>query len=83
MALSAKQRRQLEELQELEKQPAAPQVGRSVHVNVDLSDPDQVSMARRMGFLPSDEDDEPDEPDDGDDPDPEATPRRRGYFPDS
>lgn len=86
MALSEKQRRQLERLQELEKQPEAAPVGRHVNVTIDLGNADQVAMGRKMGFLPGDDDEDDDGDDEGDEGDGggrrDETPKRKGFFPD-
>lgn len=60
--------------------PDTSPVGRSVRVNVDLSDPKQVALAIKHGFLDSDDDDDDDDDDKGDKDDKDDTPKRRGYF---
>lgn len=54
---------------------------RSVRANIDLGDPAQIKLAKKLGFLPADDDDDDDKSDDKDDDDKDQVPRRRGYFP--
>jgi len=77
--LNDEQRRQLKELQRLEKEPAAPPVGKVINVTVDLGDEAQVQRAIEHGFLTAREVAE-DRNGDGDDEDGEDAPRRKGYF---
>lgn len=78
MGLTDDQRKELKRLQDLEKQPDPPSVGRSVRFDVNLGDKEQVSLAQRLGLIPKDDDG------DGGDDDQEADqpPRRRAKFAD-
>lgn len=84
MGLTAKEKEMLDNLTKKSKEPDREPVSRSVRASIDLSDPKQVALAIKHGFL--DPDDEPDDKDDdkddkkdkGDD-----TPKRKGYFGDS
>lgn len=83
MGLSAEEKKQLDALTKKSKEPDAAPVSRSVRANIDLSDPKQVALAIKHGFLSPDEDDDDDDDkgkgkgkgDDDDD-----TPKRPGYF---
>lgn len=57
-------------------------VGRVVNYNVDLGDPEQVGLARKLGFLPADEEPAAAEGDEEAEEESEAEePRRAGFFP--
>jgi hypothetical protein len=75
--LSKKEQEILDQLHAKQEAPDEPQYGRSVHVNVDLGDEKQVSIARRI-FPGLFDDDEVEDGSDEDEPD--AAPKRRGYF---
>ncbi|MDE2101942.1 MAG: hypothetical protein KGL39_32145 [Patescibacteria group bacterium] len=80
MGLSPDEQKTLKALQRKAEEPDAPPVGRSVNVSVDLSDPKQVALAIKHGFLSAigaDDDDTGD-----DEPEEDDAPKRRGYFPD-
>lgn len=79
MALNEEQRRQLKELQRLEKEPAAAPVGKVINVTVDLGNDEQVARAIKHGFLTAAEVDE-DRGDGESDEDADDAPRRKGYF---
>jgi len=77
--LSDEERATLKELMRKDKEPAAPPVGKSISVTVDLSDDAQVERAIQHGFLTRAEvaaDRNGDE--DGEDGD--EAPKRKGYF---
>lgn len=77
MGLSAEQKKQLAELQRLEKEPDTP--APNVTFNLDLSSDAAWERAAKLGIIPSEDDGDEDE--DGDsDGDGEEAPRRRGYF---
>lgn len=76
--LTAKEAELLKSLQAKVEAPDEPSVGRNINVSFDLGDEKQVAMAKKFGFLPSDDDDD-DGDDDGDD-DADDAPKRRGYF---
>lgn len=85
MALTDKEKATLEALNKKAKEPDAAPVGRSLRANIDLGDEKQVSLARKLGFLPSEEDDDDDDGKDKKDKkdkkdDDDDTPNRRGYF---
>lgn len=76
MGLSEKEAAMLKALSKKAEEPDAPPVGRSVRVNVDLSDPKQVALAIKHGFLSGDDVEEEKEETE----DTEETPKRHGYF---
>jgi hypothetical protein len=78
VGLSDAEKKMLKKLQAKESEPDAPAVGRSLTAHIDLSDPKQIAMAIKHGFLSSDEDDDDDGDDDADDD--EETPKRKGFF---
>lgn len=84
MGLSAEEQKLFDKLTKKSKEPDAPSVGRTLRANIDLGDEKQVSLARKLGFLPPEEDDDDDDDGKGkgkgkgDDDD--ETPKRRGYF---
>ena len=87
MPLSDEERATLKRLQQKEKEPEAPPVGRSVQARVDFGDPKQVALAVKHGFLTAEEAEEgkKKESDDDDDDDDKKDrkvdkPRRKGYF---
>ena len=75
--LSKDEQKMLKQLQAKAEAPDAPPVGRSVTAHVDLSDPKQVSLAQRFGFLSADDEDDDDDDDAQED---EETPKRKGFF---
>lgn len=81
MPLSDEEKATLRRLQQKEKEPAGPPMGRTIHVNVDLGDESQIARAIKFGFLTSDEveADQNGGGGDAEDEDDEA-PNRRGYF---
>lgn len=81
--LSEKEAAALKRLQEKAEAPDAPSVGRSINVNVDLSDPKQIALAIKHGFLTPDEVDELEEEETGNGEEGEETPRRKGFFGDA
>ena len=83
MGLSAEEKKQLKALERKAQEPDPPAMGKSVSVHVDLSDANSVAMAKKYGFLPSDEPENDDEDTDEDEEDDEETPRRKGYFKDT
>lgn len=79
MGLSAKEKKLLANLQKKAEEPDAPPVGKSISINLDLSNADQLKLAKQYGFLPADDVDDDDD-DDGDEDADDDTPKRRGYF---
>lgn len=79
MGLSDKEKRMLKALQTKAEEPDAPAVGRSLTAHINLSDPKEVALAIKHGFLSGDDDDADDD-DDDDAADDEDTPKRKGFF---
>lgn len=87
--LSEEEQSLFKRLKEKMDAPEAKPVTRSVRANIDLGDPEQVKLARKLGFLDPEDDDDEDEKGKGkgkgkgkddDDDEEDETPRRRGYF---
>lgn len=78
--LSSDEQKMLKQLQAKAEAPDEPAIGRSIRVNIDLSDDNQVKRAIKWGLLPADEDEEET---DGGEEEAEETPKRRGFFEDS
>jgi hypothetical protein len=79
VALSEQERAMLKRLQDKEKEPAAPPVGRVINVTVDLGSQEQIDRAIEHGFLTRAEATEDQQDSDGSEEGDEA-PRRKGYF---
>lgn len=64
--------------------PEARPTERSIRANIDLGDPAQVALARKLGFLDPEEDEEEEKGKNGksgkEEEEEEETPKRRGYF---
>lgn len=82
--LSDEESAMLKRLSDKKNAPDGPSVGKSINVNVDLSDPKQVAAAIKHGFLTADEADDAGDKDgdkNGDgDKEGDETPSRKGYF---
>jgi hypothetical protein len=79
--LSEEERAVLKRLQQKDKEPAAPPVGKVINVSVDLGDEAQVARAIKHGFLTADEvEQDKNGSDGGDDDDGDDAPKRKGYF---
>lgn len=80
--LSDEEKSTLKKLQEKLKAPDEAPIGKSIHVNIDLGDENQVKAAHKLGLLSglfSDDDEDGGEDGNGED---DETPKRRGYFKD-
>lgn len=64
--------------------PEARPTERSIRANIDLGDPNQVKLARQLGFLDPEEDEEEEKSKKGkgkeEEEETDETPKRRGYF---
>lgn len=81
--LSDEEAAALKKLQEKQKAPDGPSVGKSINVSIDLSDDSQVARAIKHGFLSPEEveeDKKKGDGDDDDDADTDEAPTRKGYF---
>lgn len=78
--LSDKEQSLLKKLQAKLDAPDKPATGRSLTAHIDLSDPKQVALAIKHGFLDSDDDTDDDDADDTADDDGDKVPKRKGFF---
>lgn len=76
MGLTDKEKTLLEKLSKKAEEPDTPAVSKSVNVIVDLKDKVQVAMAKKMGFLPNDDEDEEEE----EEPEPDDKPNRKSLY---
>lgn len=80
MPLSEEERATLKRLQQKDKEPAAPPIGKVINVSVDLGSDEQIARAIKHGFLTADEVAEDKGNGDGEDEDSDEAPKRKGYF---
>ena len=71
----------LDQLKAKMEAPDEAPIGRSIRVNIDMSDDNQVKKAQKWGLLPADEEEETEGGSEGEGG--EETPKRRGFFEDS
>jgi len=84
MGLTSEEKKMLRKLQQKAEAPDPPEIGKTLNVSVDLSNPKSVAAAIKYGFLSGPDDDGSDDTDDeemedGSDDD-DDTPVRNGYF---
>jgi hypothetical protein len=78
--LTDEERATLRKLQQKEKEPAAPPVGKVIQVSVDLGDEAQVARAIKHGFLTADEVESDRNGDESGEGEGDEAPDRKGYF---
>lgn len=85
MKLNDEEQSMFERLKKKMDAPEARPTERSIRANIDLGDPAQIALARKLGFLDPEEEEE-EKPSKGkgkgkgEEEEDEETPKRRGYF---
>jgi len=78
MALTDEEKATLKKLQQKEKEPSGPPVGKVINVTVDLGSDEQIARAIKHGFLTPAEVEEDTGGEEGEEND--DAPKRKGYF---